>query len=184
MDSGTTYGERHKCITQLSGHIRNTSTFQPSKNKELTRNQEQYQENGQLEISWTRLRSRILAQTNISPAYMKTVTTTSKYPGRSQLHAIMGSWLTTRTAVLIQKDQMQGKEPSNYCPIACLATTWKLRSGALADQITQHLNQLDILAYEQKRSRPGCRGIKDQLLIDKVPTADSKIKTPIWLWDG
>jgi len=86
----------------------------------------------------------------------------------------MPSWLTTGRTVLIQKDQTQGNKPSNYRPITRLTTSWKLLSGILADRITQHLNQHDILAYEQKGSRSGCRGTKDQLLIDKVLTADSK----------
>jgi len=86
----------------------------------------------------------------------------------------MPSWLTTGRTVLIQKDQTQGNNPSNYRPITCLPTSWKLLSGTLTDRITQHLNQHDILAYEQKESRSGCRGTEDQLLIDKVLSADSK----------
>lgn len=83
-------------------------------------------------------------------------------------------WLTQGRTVLIQKDPAKGTTPSNYRPITCLPTTWKLLSGILADQITTHLNEHDILAYEQKGARPGCRGTKDQLLLDKVLTRDSR----------
>ena len=82
----------------------------------------------------------------------------------------MPPWFTTGRTALIQNDQTQGKKPSNHRPIACLPTTWKLLSGIVADQITQHLNQHDILVYEQKGSRSGCRGTREQLLIDKVQT--------------
>jgi len=53
----------------------------------------------------------------------------------------MPSWLTTGRSVLIQKDQTQGNKPSNYRPITCPPTSWKLLLGILADRITQHLNQ-------------------------------------------
>ena len=50
----------------------------------------------------------------------------------------------------------------------------------LADQITQHLNQHDILACEQKGSWPGCRGINGHYLS----TSAEARRRPIWLRGG
>jgi len=71
IDSGTTYVEHRKSATQLSGHRRNTSTFQPSKHKESPRktsrtNARKWQTGNLLDL--TRFKD---TGWNISPAYMK-----------------------------------------------------------------------------------------------------------------
>ena len=43
-------------------------------------------------------------------------------------------WLTTGRTVLIMKDPEKGTVPSNYRPITCLPTTWKLLSGVIAQK--------------------------------------------------
>ncbi|TWW61836.1 hypothetical protein D4764_04G0004830 [Takifugu flavidus] len=45
-------------------------------------------------------------------------------------------WLTQGRKVLIMKDPQKGTIPSNYRPITCLSTTWKLLSGIIAAKIT------------------------------------------------
>ncbi|KAJ8024905.1 hypothetical protein HOLleu_34958 [Holothuria leucospilota] len=84
------------------------------------------------------------------------------------------AWLTTGRTVLMQKDPQKGSQPSNYRPITCLPTMWKIFPGILADTISNHLQQNGLLAHEQKGARPGCRGTKDQLLIDKILFEDSR----------
>ena len=86
----------------------------------------------------------------------------------------MPDWLTRGRTTLLQKDPQKGTTPKNYRPITCLPTTWKLFSGIIADKVMAHLNQHKLLAYEQKGVRPGSRGTKDQLLIDKTVCNDSK----------
>ena len=44
-------------------------------------------------------------------------------------------WLTRGCTVSIMKDQSKGAVPSNYLPITCLPTMWKLFSDVLADKI-------------------------------------------------
>ena len=51
---------------------------------------------------------------------------------------------------------------------------WKLLTGIFADKIHDHLLINSILPYEQKVCRKGPRGIKDQLLIDKVVLKEVK----------
>ena len=36
-------------------------------------------------------------------------------------------WLTQGRTVLVMKDPHKGTTPSNYRPITCLSTTWKVR---------------------------------------------------------
>ena len=48
------------------------------------------------------------------------------------------SWLTQGRTVM--QDPQQGPIPSNYRPITCLSTTWKLLSGILADKIGVHMD--------------------------------------------
>ena len=85
-------------------------------------------------------------------------------------------WLTNGRTTLIQKDPTKGNAPSNYRPITCLPTTWKLLSGILADGVMAHLSQQNILAEEQKGIKPGSRGTKDQLFIDKAVCKDSRTR--------
>ena len=83
-------------------------------------------------------------------------------------------WLVTGRTVLLQKDKNKGTIPKNYRPITCLPTTWKLLSGIIADKVMEHLQSNNLLANEQKGVRPGSRGTKDQLMIDKTVCEDSK----------
>jgi len=53
---------------------------------------------------------------------------------------------------------------------------WKLLSGLMADHIAQHLNENNLLAYEQKGARQGCIGTKDQLAMDRTISLDSKVR--------
>ena len=82
------------------------------------------------------------------------------------------SWLTQGRTVLVMKDPQQGSIPSNYRPITCLSTTWKLLSGIIADKIQDHMD--GYMHQAQKGIGGGSRGSKHQLLIDQAVAKDSR----------
>ncbi len=84
------------------------------------------------------------------------------------------SWMTEGKTVLIMKDENKGTIVSNYRPIACLPTTYKLLTGMIAESMYEHLENSKQLPNEQKGCRKNSRGTKDQLLIDKMAITNSK----------
>ena len=82
------------------------------------------------------------------------------------------SWLTQGRTVLVMKDPQQGPIPSNYRPITCLSTTWKLLSGILADKIGVHMDEY--MHKAQRGMGGGSRGSKHQLLIDQSVAKDAR----------
>ena len=68
--------------------------------------------------------------------------------------------LTQGRTVLIQKDPNKGTMPTNYCPITCLPTLYKLFAGIDADYIYEHITALKLFSLEQKechRQTQGCK---------------------------
>jgi len=59
-------------------------------------------------------------------------------------------WMTTGRTVLIMKDVLKGPIPSNFRPITCLPTLWKLLSSILAGDLYCHLSREGLLPCEQK----------------------------------
>ena len=51
--------------------------------------------------------------------------------------------------VLMVKDSTKGNVPSNYRPITCLPVMWKLLTGVIAEAIYQHLDDNEVLPWEQ-----------------------------------
>lgn len=84
------------------------------------------------------------------------------------------AWMTTGRTVLLQKDKTKGTVAENYRPITCLPTMWKLLSGILATEIQCHLTTSKLLPLEQKGCANDCRGVKDQLLVDKAVVENCK----------
>ena len=84
------------------------------------------------------------------------------------------SWLTRGRTSLLQKDKSKGNEASNYRPITCLPSMWKLLTGVIADQIYAHLDQENLLPEEQKGCRKGSRGTNDLLSIDRAVIKEVK----------
>ena len=76
--------------------------------------------------------------------------------------------------VLEVKDSTKGNVPSNYRPITCLPVMWKLLTGVIAETIYQHLDDNEVLTWEQTGCTKGRRGTKDQLCIDKGIMKDCK----------
>jgi hypothetical protein len=78
------------------------------------------------------------------------------------------SWMLEGRTNLIQKDEAATEfDPSNYRPITCLSTMWKMMSGIISDKVYDHLIDNNIFPAEQKGSRRNVLGTKDQLLINK-----------------
>ena len=82
------------------------------------------------------------------------------------------SWLTQGRTVLVRKDPQQGPIPSNYRPVTCLSTTWKLLSDILTDKIGVHKN--GYMHEAQKGIGGGRKGSKNQLLIDQSVAKDAQ----------
>lgn len=86
------------------------------------------------------------------------------------------SWMVTGKTLLCVKELEKGNAVANFRPIACLPLLWKLLTGILAEELYEHLEQSNILPWEQKGCRKGSRGTKDQLLIDKMIVKNCKIR--------
>ena len=86
----------------------------------------------------------------------------------------MPSWLTRGRTALLQKDKSKGNIASNYRPITCFLSMWKLLSGVIADQIYGHLDQQKLLPEEQKGCRKRSRGTNDLLYIDRAVIREVK----------
>ncbi len=83
-------------------------------------------------------------------------------------------WLTQGRTILIMKDPQKGTIPSNYRPITCLCTTWKLLSGIIAAKMSRHMAQY--MHRAQKGIGSNTRGAKHQLLVDRAVTRDCKTR--------
>ena len=79
--------------------------------------------------------------------------------------ATIEEWLSTGNIILM-KNKKAGAIPSNYRPIICLYTTFKLMTAIIANAIQNHL--YNFIPEEQKGNRRNSQGTKDQLLIDKM----------------
>ena len=65
---------------------------------------------------------------------------------------------------------------ANYRPITCLSTTWKLLASIISNAIYDHLSDKGLISWEQKGCKRKSRGMKDQLLIDKMIMKHAKRK--------
>ena len=77
-------------------------------------------------------------------------------------------WLLHGRTTLIMKNKSRGPIPSNFRPITCLPTMWKLFSFILGEFIYKHFDNHHLLPVEQKGCRKGSRGTKDHLFVDKL----------------
>ncbi|XP_063899231.1 uncharacterized protein LOC135119187 [Helicoverpa armigera] len=59
-------------------------------------------------------------------------------------------------------------QPSQYRPITCLPTIYKIITSAITHKITKHIEHHNIIAEEQKGCRRGHMGCKEQLVIDTI----------------
>ena len=77
------------------------------------------------------------------------------------------SFLTEGITYIKPKCQ-QTQDPSNYRPITCLPTLYKIITAILTHKIDTHLQVHNILTEEQKGCRKKNQGCKEQLIIDST----------------
>jgi len=82
--------------------------------------------------------------------------------------ASVDPWLLEGRTTLIIKNHKRGAVPSNFRPITCLSTLWKLFSFIISELIYTHLDANSLLPSEQKGCCKNSRGAKDHLLVDKL----------------
>ena len=64
------------------------------------------------------------------------------------LDGSISKWLVMGRITLIPKDKTKGPVPSNYRPITCLPTIWKLLTSILSTVVRKHLTDNDLLFSE------------------------------------
>jgi len=68
---------------------------------------------------------------------------------------------------LLPKNQ-DCQDPSQYRPITCLFTIYKIYTARIAEKVYKHLDANKFLAEEQKGCIKNSQGCKEQLIIDSV----------------
>ena len=79
--------------------------------------------------------------------------------------------MTYSLTVLCQKDPQKGNT-ADPRPITCLPLMWKILTGVIPEEMYDYLEREKILPEEQKGSKRGSCGTKDQLLSDKTVLKD------------
>ena len=95
---------------------------------------------------------------------------------QSVLDGNIPDWIITGRTTLILKNPDKPSDVSNYRPITCLPTVWKLLTSIIADEIYIFLDNNGLIPWQQKGNKRKSHGTKDQLLIDKLITTFAKKK--------
>lgn len=82
------------------------------------------------------------------------------------------TWLTEGRTVLIPK-KGNLSDPKNYRPITCLNTVYKAFTSILNERILRHIEPVWREIYEQRGSKRGVSGCRDNLLIDRCICQDA-----------
>lgn len=77
-------------------------------------------------------------------------------------------FLTAGRTTLLIKDRAKGPIPSNFRPITCLPSMWKLLTGMLGKSIMSFLEENNKIPWQQKGVIPRKKGTKDHLILDKT----------------
>lgn len=80
----------------------------------------------------------------------------------------------TEGKTYIKPKNKDTQNPSNYRPITCLPTMYKIITAIITRKIDKQLTTHDILTEEQKGCRKKSRGCKEQLIIDSVITKQAE----------
>jgi hypothetical protein len=107
----------------------------------------------------------------INNFWWKTFTSTHKHLFHIFTYFLCGTepislWLTEERTVLIPK-KGDLSNPENYRPITCLNTVYKAFTSILNERILQHIDPIWKEVYEQRGSKQGIAGCKDNLLDRK-----------------
>ncbi|KAL0803287.1 hypothetical protein ABMA28_017234 [Loxostege sticticalis] len=81
--------------------------------------------------------------------------------------ADMPKFLTKGTTYMLPK-RSNTEDPSQYRPITCLPTLYKLITSCITNKLNTHIENNNILAEEQKGCRRNHMGCKEQLVIDSI----------------
>lgn len=84
-----------------------------------------------------------------------------------QGHITIPNFLTEGLTYLIPKSS-NTKDPSQYRPITCLPTLYKIISSIICNKIYTYLECNNILSDEQKGCKKGAMGCKEQIITDSV----------------
>lgn len=82
------------------------------------------------------------------------------------------AWFVEGRTVLIPKTG-DLSDPKNYRPITCLNSCYKLFTRILYARIAKTVNPVFLNVYEQRGSKKGVAGCRENLLIDRCVTQDS-----------
>ena len=76
--------------------------------------------------------------------------------------------MKTGKKTLLMKNKEEGTIPSNYRPIICFPTFFKLSTAIVAESMLNNLKNNGLISDEQMSNRRKSRGTKGQFLIDKM----------------
>ena len=82
-------------------------------------------------------------------------------------------WIAEGRIVLLHKSGPRS-DPSNFRPIACLNTCYKLMTGFVAAYLDQYVRERKLLPSEQVALRGGVWGCTHALTLDQTMTADAR----------
>nr|CAH7765790.1 unnamed protein product [Callosobruchus chinensis] len=89
----------------------------------------------------------------------------------NQGQSILAWFVKGRTVLLPKTGDLS--EPKNYRPIACLNACYKLFTRILYMRILEAVNPVFLAVSEQRGSKKGVAGCRDNLLIDRCVTQDA-----------
>lgn len=81
---------------------------------------------------------------------------------------------TSGITYLLPKVQAEILQPSQYRPITCLPTLYKLFTSIITNKIYKHVTDNGIMPVEQKGCQRGSYGCKEQIIIDTLITEKAK----------
>lgn len=104
--------------------------------------------------------------------WYKKLTTLHKFIAKNITEIILGkqnipNFIATGITYMLPKIQ-NSTQPSQYRPITCLPTIYKIITATITKKITTHIEHHGVLAEEQKGCRRGHMGCKEQLVIDST----------------
>ena len=82
--------------------------------------------------------------------------------------------LATGRTVFIVKDPSKGSFPTNYRPITCLSSVYKLLTGILRLLLYRYFDCNSFIPPQQKGCPQRSKRAKDHLLVDKMIMTDAK----------
>ncbi|CAK1579741.1 unnamed protein product [Parnassius mnemosyne] len=109
---------------------------------------------------------------NIHNFWYKKLTSLHKSIAKNLTDIIVGQqnvpeFIATGITYMLPKTK-NSPQPSQYRPITCLPTIYKILTSAITKKIHSHIEHHNIIAEEQKGCRQGHMGCKEQLIIDST----------------